>query len=136
MKDEENIVEKSALIPYEKEYSEPGLWEKVKGAAKTAGAETLYKVMQLYYAAQNPACPPKVKATIYGALGYFLMPFDLIPDMTLGLGFTDDTVAIGYALVIASMYIDDDVKQQAKEKLTSIFGAKFVENIKDETKTS
>lgn len=53
---------------------------------------------------------------IIGALGYFILPLDLIPDFAAGVGFTDDLGALGLALIQVAMYIDEDVKLKAKEK--------------------
>lgn len=128
---EKQHFDEAKLVVYEKQYSEPGLWEKIRGNLKTAGAETLYKAMQLYYATQNPDCPPQVKATIYGALGYFLAPLDFVPDLLPGLGYTDDLAAISFALVVANLYVNDEVRAQARAKLESIFGPEAVSSLKD-----
>lgn len=63
----------------------------------------------------------KVKATIYGALGYFILPLDVIIDFA-PLGYTDDLTVLGAAIVMASLYIDKDVKIKARKKLKEIFG--------------
>ena len=74
----------------------------------------MYAVLLLYYTLQKPEVPKKTKAVIIGALGYFILPVDLIPDMMLGVGFTDDLGALGIALFQVAMYIDDDIKLKAK----------------------
>jgi uncharacterized membrane protein YkvA (DUF1232 family) len=48
----------------------------------------------MYYALRDPKTPLKVKALIGAALAYFIMPFDLIPDWIVGLGFTDDLAVV------------------------------------------
>ena len=88
--------------------------------------------MQLYYVAQSPKCPMKVKAGIYGALGYLISPFDFIPDITPIVGYTDDAAAIGIALLLAQMYINDEIKAQAKGKIKDIFGAKALEKLDED----
>ncbi len=107
---------------YSKDFSEDNFWDKIKGVLKSAGLELIYKALQLYYAMQNPQCPMTVKAGIIAALGYFISPVDLIPDFIPVLGFTDDLAAVGAALVMAHMYIDDEVKRKAREKIDDIFG--------------
>lgn len=82
----------------------------------------IYKALQLYYATQDPNCPMAVKATIYAALGYFILPLDLIPDIIPVVGFSDDLLAIGAALGMAHLYIDGAVMAKAKEKMRSLFG--------------
>ena len=117
---------------YTDEYSEEGLWKKIRENVTSIGIKLIYKALQLYYVAQSPKCPMKVKAGIYGALGYLISPFDFIPDITPIVGYTDDAAAIGIALLLAQMYIDDNIKAQAKGKIKDIFGAKALEKLDDE----
>ena len=105
-----------------KHYSEDKFWAKLKKFGKKAGSSVVYAVLLLYYTLQKPGVPKKAKATIIGALGYFILPFDLIPDFALGLGFTDDLGALGIALIQVAIYIDDEIKMKAKTKLTEWFG--------------
>ena len=114
---------------YTDEYSEVGLWENIKDEAASIGLSLIYKALQLYYVAQSPNCPMKVKAGIYGALGYLISPFDFIPDFMSAVGYTDDAAAIGAALLLAQMYITDDVKMKAESKIKDIFGAKVLERL-------
>jgi len=117
---------------YAGEFSEPNFWEKVKSKIKSAGLQLIYKAMQLYYATENPNCPTKVKAGIYAALGYFIAPFDFLPDFMPFAGYTDDLSAILLATMMAQAYIDDEVKEKARQKLGSIFGRKVLENLSEE----
>ena len=110
------------MSKYSKKYSEEGLWDKIKGNAKKAGLGLIYNALKLYYVTENPNCPMKVKAGIFAALGYFISPIDLIPDFTPIVGYSDDAGAIMLALGMAQMYIDDNVKEKAKEKIRNIFG--------------
>ncbi len=110
------------LGKYSGKYSDGRFWNKIKTTVKKAGIGLLYQALQLYYVTENPNCPMKVKAGIFAALGYFISPFDLIPDFTPIIGYSDDASAIGVAIVMAQMYIDDEVKSKARERLRSIFG--------------
>ncbi|HEO8420636.1 Uncharacterized conserved protein [Mycobacteroides abscessus subsp. abscessus] len=107
-----------------KHYSEEKFWGKLARFGKKAGSSVVYAVLLLYYTLQKPSVPKKVKATIIGALGYFILPIDLIPDFLVGIGYTDDLGALGIALFQVAMYIDDDIKSKAKTKLTEWFGNK------------
>ena len=111
---------------YAKKYSEGDLWKKVKGNVKKAGLSLIYNALQLYYVTENPNCPMKVKAGIFAALGYFISPIDLIPDFTPIVGYSDDGGAILLAIGMAQMYIDDTVKEKAKEKIRNLFGEDVV----------
>lgn len=106
-----------------KHYSEDKFWEKLKKFGKKAGSSVVYAVLLLYYTLKKPEVPAKTKATIIGALGYFILPFDLIPDFAVGIGYTDDLGALGFALLQVAMYIDDDIKNKAKAKLSDWFGS-------------
>ena len=121
----ENLEEQEALEQMkksEKYFTEEKFWDKLKKFAKKAGSSVVYAVLLLYYTLQKPEVPKKTKAVIIGALGYFILPVDLIPDMMLGVGFTDDLGALGIALFQVAMYIDDDIKLKAKMKLADWFG--------------
>lgn len=58
---------------------------------------------------------------IYGALGYFILPLDMIPDVIPGAGYTDDLGALAAAIGIVSMYVTDEVKASAARKLEEWF---------------
>lgn len=107
---------------YSAEYSETKFWEKAKSSCKNAGLQVIYAALLLYYAMQKPGVPAKHKALIIGALGYFILPLDLIPDFILIAGFTDDLAALVFALANVAMYIDDPVKNQARQKIRDWFG--------------
>ena len=117
---------------YTEEYSEEDFWTKIKNNVTNIGISLIYKALQLYYVTQSPKCPMKVKAGIYGALGYLISPFDIIPDFTPIAGYTDDAAAIGVALILAQMYIDDNIRAQAKGKIKDIFGAKALEKLDED----
>ena len=83
---------------YQTNYSESGLWKKVKSVAKKAGIKTIYMVSLLHYVLKSPDVPLEDKAKIYGALGYFILPIDLIPDFIPAVGYSDDVAALAFAL--------------------------------------
>jgi uncharacterized membrane protein YkvA (DUF1232 family) len=107
---------------YSDQYSEDSLFKKIKKVAKNAGIKVIYYVLIAYYLLQKKDLPKKEKAIIIGALGYFIMPFDLVADPTLAVGYVDDIGALALALGKVALYIDDDIKQKAKDKLRDIFG--------------
>ena len=87
----------------------------------------VYKALQLYYVAQSPNCPKRVKMGIYSALGYFILPVDAIPDFIPITGYTDDLAAIAMALLLAQVYITDDIRARARAKVVDFFGEEQVE---------
>ncbi|AEI38919.1 YkvA family protein [Paenibacillus mucilaginosus] len=110
------------MTKYEKHYSEEGFWSKIKKYAKQAGEVVVHAGLLLYYALKSPKTPTRAKMQIYGALGYLILPVDLIPDFVLGMGFLDDWGALALAIKSVSEAIDDEVKRQAKEKVDDLFG--------------
>lgn len=105
-----------------KNFSDEKFWDKLKKFGKKAGSSVVYAVLLLYFTLQKPEVPVKAKTIIIGALGYFILPLDLIPDVAVGVGYTDDLGALGVALFQVAIYIDDDIKNRAKEKLKDWFG--------------
>lgn len=107
---------------YQENFSDDGFWSKIAKYAKKAGKEVIEKALWLYYAAQNANTPTWAKGIIYGALGYFILPIDAVPDIVPVAGYTDDLGVIGTAIATVSMYINDDVKKLASQKLKDWFG--------------
>lgn len=95
----------------------------MKNFALKAGKEVIEKALWLYYAAQQPNTPVWAKTVIYGALAYFVLPVDAVPDAIPVAGFTDDLGALAAALGTVSMYVTDQVKAMAAEKMKDWFGA-------------
>lgn len=109
------------LSKYEKEFSEDGLWEKIASVAKKAGIKVVYYALLLFYALKSENVKMSDKALIIGALGYFILPLDLIPDFLVPVGYGDD-LAVMWGLIKKLDCIDELVKSQAQEKLTEWFG--------------
>lgn len=62
-----------------------------------------------------------------GALGYFILPVDVIPDGIPGLGFTDDAAALSFAFKKAIDLFSNDSINMARNKSREIFGDNFDE---------
>ena len=107
---------------YQSNYSESGLWKKVKSVAKKAGIKTIYMVLLLHYVLKSPDVPLEDKAKIYGALGYFILPIDLIPDFIPAVGYSDDVAALAFALHAVWKNVTPEIKEQAQRKLREWFG--------------
>ena len=118
---EKNDVTDVQVKQYEKEYSETGFWDKVKGVAKKAGKEVIYNALKLYYALQSENVSAKEKGMIVGALGYFIFPIDIIPDAIPLVGYTDDAALLLAVLSLLKESINEDVKKKAKDKLSEWF---------------
>ena len=78
-------------------------WRKAaRVAARLPFAEDLFAA---YYCAFDRATPVQVKATLVGALAYFALPFDAVPDMVPLVGFTDDAAVLLAALRMVARHM-------------------------------
>ncbi len=100
-----------------KHYSENSLWSKLQKVAKKAGKPIVSLVLTLYYVLLSAEVPIKYKTMIIGALGYFILPIDLLPDMIVGLGYTDDLTALLAAHAAVKKNITPAIEQQVALKL-------------------
>ncbi|MEC0228460.1 YkvA family protein [Paenibacillus alba] len=107
---------------YEKYFSTDGFWSKLKKGAKKAGSKVIYSGLLLFYAVESPKTPLRAKVQVYGALGYLILPLDIVPDLLPIIGYVDDLSVLGLALAAVAKSIDDDVKRKAKSKLRDFLG--------------
>lgn len=114
----ENTTE---LTSYGKNYSEPRLWEKLARNVVKIGKKTTWYVLILYYILKSGNVPVKDKAIILGALGYLILPLDLIPDAIPLLGFTDDAAAIKMAYDVVKRNVTPEIENKANWKLSQWF---------------
>ena len=126
--DESQITEKE-LQKYEQHYNESSFLDKVTKYGKLIGINALYKAVQLWFVMQKPDVPATTKAVIMGALGYLIAPLDFLPDLMPVLGYTDDFVAITFALIKVQGYIDEEVERKSKHLLAKIFGGEAVSKL-------
>ncbi|MBD5239631.1 MAG: DUF1232 domain-containing protein [Bacteroidales bacterium] len=119
----------SNIPSYQKHYSEAGLWDKIASAGKKAGVSLIYKALQLYYAATDSNTSWEKKAIIYGALGYLILPADLIPDFIPVVGFTDDAATLTAAYEASSSSITPAVERNAKNRLSSWFSSSEISKL-------
>jgi uncharacterized membrane protein YkvA (DUF1232 family) len=106
---------------YQEHYSESGLFAKIGKVCKKIGIKAIYYVLILYYVLIDENTSLKDKAVIIGALGYFILPLDLVPDFIPGLGFTDDIAAITACLHTVKVNITPEIKKKARMKLYEWF---------------
>ena len=105
---------------YNRHYDEDSFWKKLKHLASNVGSKVLYPALQLYYLLQAKDVPVKAKTLIVGALGYLILPVDMVPDFIPALGFTDDLSALMVALRTLNKYLTPQINQKAKEQTNNI----------------
>jgi uncharacterized membrane protein YkvA (DUF1232 family) len=80
-----------------------GFW--VKARRFGAGLPFAEDLLAAYYCAFDRDTPMQVKAALFGALAYFVLPFDVIPDMLPVVGFTDDAAVLATAIRLVAAHI-------------------------------
>jgi uncharacterized membrane protein YkvA (DUF1232 family) len=95
-----------------------GFWRKLKRfAARLPFAEDL---LAAYYCAYDRDTPFQVKAALLGALAYFVLPFDVIPDMLPVLGFADDAAVLATALRLVASHMRPEHREAAKRAMAKL----------------
>ena len=107
---------------YQEHYSEDKFGSRLPKIARKAGSKLVYAVLLLYYVLRSKTVSNADKAKIYGALGYFLLPLDILPDFIPLAGYTDDLTAVIWALHTVWKNITPEVKAQAAAKTREWFG--------------
>lgn len=105
----------------EKNYSEKSFINKIKFYYKKIGSNLLFKSLILFFVAKDKSTPIWTKSIIYGALGYLILPTDLIPDITPIFGFSDDFAAIVSAISMIVNSIKDCHVESAKNFINKYF---------------
>ena len=90
-------------------------WKKLKQVvAKLPFAEDL---LAAYYCAFDKQTPRHVQAALLGAIAYFILPFDFVPDVLPVLGFTDDAAILATAIRMVAGHITPEHRAAARSAL-------------------
>src|SRR5438105_15044282 len=90
-------------------------WMKLKRvAARLPFTEDL---LAAYYCAFDRQTPRHVQAALLGAIAYFILPFDFIPDMLPVLGVTDDAAVLATAIRMVAGHITPEHRDAARAAL-------------------
>ncbi len=92
-----------------------GFWPKAKRIAATLPFSQ--DLLAAYYCAFDRQTPAQVKAALFGALAYFVLPVDAMPDILPMLGYTDDALVLVTALRMVSGHIRDEHYEAARRAL-------------------
>jgi uncharacterized membrane protein YkvA (DUF1232 family) len=97
---------------------EPRLWRKLaRVAARVTFADSL---VSAWYCATDAATPAHVRAVLLGALAYFLLPADAVPDLLAGIGFADDASVIAAVVGTFARHITPEHRARARERLDQL----------------
>ena len=79
-------------------------------------------LLAAYYCATDRQTPRYVKAVLMGAVAYFVVPTDLLPDFIAGFGFTDDATVVLTAVQSVGSNLKPQHREAAKERLDKLAG--------------
>lgn len=89
-----------------------GFWEK---ARSTLGKVPFTEdAVAAFHCATDSATPLPIRVTLFGALAYFILPIDALPDILLGLGYTDDAAVMIAAFTAAKTHITEAHRDRAR----------------------
>ncbi len=92
-----------------------GFWRTLRRAAgQIPFAEDF---VAAYYCALDRSTPGRVRAVLLGALAYFVLPLDTIPDFVAGIGFTDDVTILVATLAMVRAHIRPAHREAARHAL-------------------
>ena len=95
-----------------------GFWPKMRRVARRVPfAED---AVAAWFCAMDAETPLRVRGLLLAALAYFIMPFDLVPDMLVGLGFTDDIAVLLAAFKAVQSNIRPEHYDKARETLNTL----------------
>ena len=100
--------------------TERAFWPKLRRYARKL--PFLDHLLAAYYCALDPATPLRAKAVLFGALAYFVLPVDVVPDWIAGLGFTDDAAVLAAAIRSILPHIADRHHISARRALDRLAG--------------
>jgi uncharacterized membrane protein YkvA (DUF1232 family) len=96
-------------------------WRKLRRlAARLPFAEDL---IAAHYCAFDRQTPLRVKAVLVGALAYFVLPADVIPDVLPLIGYADDAAVLAAAIRLVASHITPDHREAARCTLSRMRSA-------------
>jgi uncharacterized membrane protein YkvA (DUF1232 family) len=107
---------------YSQHFSDEGFWDKVTRFGAKLGRESLERVATLYYCMCDPDTSWTAKAAIVAALGYFVLPLDVVPDIIPVAGFADDAAIILNATLAVAAYVKEEHRQKARALVNGMLG--------------
>ncbi|MGY3449220.1 YkvA family protein [Bradyrhizobium sp. USDA 4353] len=88
-------------------------------------------LLAAYYCAFDKETPRHVQVALLGALAYFILPFDFLPDVMPVLGFTDDAAVLATAIRMVASNITPDHRAAAKAALARLDADKTFDPAED-----
>lgn len=117
----EEVLNEEGVEKYSRYYDAESFLDKVKVLAMKAGSTVIYAALLLYEMLRDDSISLKTKGIIVAALGYLILPLDIIPDVAPILGFTDDLAVLIYVVAQIRDQITPIIRERAIEKVSNLF---------------
>ena len=103
------------VIAHNESYVRERFWTKLRRfIGKIPFSEDL---VASYYCAIDRGTPMRVRAVLFAAIAYFILPDDLVPDFIPGIGYLDDATVIGTAVAMVGRHLKDHHRARARAAL-------------------
>ena len=122
------------LAKYAPHYSAQGLRRKVARMPQRVCRGVLGQTLLLYAVLTDRDTPLWARTLIIGALGWFVCPFDLIPDAIPVLGYADDAAVMAFAISRVAQFVTPSVRERAERLMPE--GLKRTRKTKEKEKES
>ena len=104
---------------YADHYNEVDFWAKLERLPRASVKKIMEKALLLRELLLAPGTPFWVRGAIISCLGYFIVPFDVIPDVPfLPATYCDDLAVMGLVLANLDRFVTDEIKQRVERRLS------------------
>jgi uncharacterized membrane protein YkvA (DUF1232 family) len=98
----------------------PGSWRRLRRLIRHI--PLIDRTLAAYYCARDPETPLYARGALFFAIGYFIMPLDLIPDFIPFVAHIDDCAIMLLALRLVAHRITPTHEEHARRRLESWTG--------------
>lgn len=95
-----------------------GFWPKI--AVFAANLPFAEQALAAWYCAFDRQTPASVRYTLIGALAYFILPMDIVPDILPLIGFADDASILSAAVMAVGSNVNETHKAAARDALEKL----------------
>lgn len=107
-------------------YSDRRFLDKMKAFGIQAGQGLVEQAFVLWYALHDAETPTTAKLKIVGALTYWILPVDMLPDILPAVGFTDDFTALTTVAATIATNITPQAREKAHQRTAELFAGEGV----------
>ena len=102
---------------YARHYNDAAFWKKIRTLPSSTVGTILEKALLCRELLLDGNTPFWVRGTLLGALGYLILPFDLVPDFVPVAGLVDDLAVLGMILANLDVLVTEEIRRRVQKKL-------------------